>query len=254
MILTIILTVIAILGIVFQFISSETNESKKRKKVVIYALTLSILLLIANNFKQLHESNKLSNKNSTLIQKLDSCNNSIQIVGENQSDLKIKYDSLIKRNLNMEYLLSEANNKIEELSISTKEGFERNEKAINKLPIERKREIPIEKRDKIIDILSQFKGAKVEFGTVNTSIEALQFSKELQNIFKTSGWIIENDEKWLAPSPNIKGIILFANKDKQPPYAFLAYQALDELGYKLQAINETKFSKNRLKIVVGFNK
>jgi hypothetical protein len=253
MIITILLTIVAILGIVFQFKTSETKESKKRKKAGVYALTLSIFLLIANNFKQLHESNQLSNENEILIEKLDSCNSSIQIVGENQSDLKIKYDSLIKRNLNTEFLLSEANNKIEKLSISTKEGFDRNEKAINNIPIERKREISIEKRDRIIDILSQFKGAKVEFGTVNTSTEALQFSKELQSLFKVSGWTIETDEKWLAPSPDIKGIILFANKDKQPAYAFLAYNALNELGYKLQAINDPKFEENRLKIVVGFN-
>lgn len=256
MIITIFLTVIAIIGVVFQFILNDAKDDGKRKRIGIYALILSIFLLIINNFKQLYDSDKLMVENKLLIQKLDSCNGSINIVGENQSILKTKYDLLSKRYINTELLLSEANRKIQTLSLSTKEGFDRNEQAINKIDkiqVKRIREISKVKRAEIVKNLKQQKGSKIEFFTVNTSTEAIQFSKELQDIFIESGWIIDSDIRILIPNAETKGLFLFANRNKQAPNAYLVFQVLNDLGYEFKAISDSTLKNNQLRIEVGFN-
>ena len=256
MIITIVLTVFAILGVVIQFIFDDTREDKKKKRIGIYALVLSVLLLIANNFKQLADSNKLSKEKNTLIQKLDSCNSSINRVGENQSALKGKYDSLYNQYLNTELLLSEAKREIQTLLLSTREGFDRNEEAIkkiDKIQVKNQREISKSKRAEIVKSLKQYRGSKIEFFTVNTSPEAIQFSKELQSIFIESGWVIGKDIRMLVPDSENKGLILIANKDKEVPYTYLVYKILKDLGYGIKVYNDSTFEKDQLRIIVGFN-
>ncbi|WP_421889587.1 hypothetical protein [Marinoscillum sp.] len=261
MIFSIVLALIAATGIILQFVYGEAKEGTLKKRFGLLATSISVAVLIITNINQTFDSQslqekiaKLDSSNSKLTKQLDICNGSISVVDQKQDSLRRNYDSLLRSYNLSRLMLDDANSRIQSLLRTTQEGFRKNEVAINeieKVKIKDARIITEKDQKRLIKELSIGKGTIIEFGTVNTSDEAIMFSGQLRKIFESAGWET-NDERWLAPKSNTIGILMFLNSSKEPEHALIVYDAIKSLGYEFKAIDKPDFEDGRIKIVIGF--
>ncbi len=226
----------------------------KRTRNLLISLSI-ILVVVGATVTTLDERQKNEEILSLNIQ-LKSIEENGRKLNNKQDSLKSNYDSLLRSYLLSQMMLSDANLRIESLLRTTEKGFKENKDAINdieKITLKDARVISTIDKNRLIQALSEGRGSKVEFGTVNTSDEAIMLSGQLQNIFKQAGWTV-TDERWLAPDSKYVGIFMFTSQNRQHKHALLVYNSIKSLNFDFQAIDAPKYDDTRLKIVVGFKK
>lgn len=249
---------IGVVGLLAVLLDYKWHDKRKKifKRTRNLLISISITLVIVSSIVTVLDERQKNEEILLLNGQLKSIENNGIELNLKQDSLKSNYDSLLRSYLLSQMMLSDANLRIESILRTTEKGFKENKDAINdidKITIKDARIISTTDENRLIQELSKGSGSKIEFGTVNTSEEAIMLSGQLQNIFKKAGWIV-TDERWLAPDSKYVGIFLFVSQDREHKHALLVYNSINSLNFDFQAIDAPEFDQTKLKIVVGFKR
>ncbi len=258
--LTVFLIIVAITGVYIQYkIDFKTKKEKGKSRLGLIIFITSLAGILGSNIKQHLDSVNLQDNfdslqvvNRVLSHKLDSCNNSIRIANNSIDSIQIKADSLLVDNKYLKYVLNRTESNLIELGKKTEKGFDENQKKISEIKqvaVKKARKVPENIRELMTSELSKYKEKSIQFFTVNT-YEALQFSSTLQNIYRESGWTVNNN-LLLAPGEKAIGIGFELNPNYSENVR-ASYQLLELLNYKLVPIRKNELSTDELNIIIGF--
>lgn len=232
MISEIILTLIAIVGLILQFMAEHKRPNKEQKKKIgLYILSISILgLIISSIFKQI-DSSKSTKDFHNMIVKLDSSKVTIDSLETKISLINSNNDSLVLINRILENLLNDANKNIADLKNETIKGFL---KSMNKMETigtaSGARIISELDKQKMINILNKKKGF-INLELTGQDQEMLQYAEQLKHIFRDAGWRTNIRYNYIMVSPPLRGLQIFIKDQKNFPEGIIEVtRALDVIG------------------------
>jgi hypothetical protein len=229
MIISIILTGLAILGYILEFINKQNPKKLNYGK---WILVISILGLIGNNFSQ-------SKSNSDLIDKLEVINQSHDAIKNKYDSIKIQYGLIVQE-------LDSTKKVLNGLNTNTLNGFKRNEdyfKSIQIKNIERRRILTDQQQKNLIELLSTKSGNILIGYNVTDDQEIISYTQFFIDVFTKAGWIV-NNTKYLGFGDGNMAELNFIIKDINDPniqeYLNIINEAFSkaELNFKIRIYPE----------------
>ena len=114
------------------------------------------------------------------------------------------------------------------------------------------RKLSEQQREKLLQLLSEHKGAEVMLLNVLGNKESQDYRDQFAEIFQRAGWKV-NPPPFRLPAHDVQGLkILVADLSKAPPAAIILQQALKEVGITADGGIDAGLTPATFELYVGF--
>ena len=241
------LSIIVSLGIFLQYILDYVNKTKNRKKIIGGIVVVCTLAGLWGGYAvQQKDSNELKSSLDTL--KTQNRHLSLDLGKHDSSLTKIRSQNEFLIELMIE--LGKEQKEFKVLARNIQEASRvrdvRGESSVKKPS----REITKDIENKMIALLSSYKGSKISLTTVMGNQQAFIFAKHLKDILTASGWTIDGVNQAIFTGPII-GTYLKVKSQQYPKRIDTIVQAFKLANIQLEGFLDESLGADDVAIIVG---